>query len=508
MLIEIVREGAIARVWLNRPEQHNALVAELGAALVEALAHARRTTSCARRGARRARAVVLRRRRHRRDEGLGERHVRGEPRRSRSASAACSPRSRTFRSRWSRRIHGNVLGGGVGLGCACDIAVAAATLEVRAHRGAARHPAGAHQPLRDPPPRRSRRARADAHRRALRRRRRRCASGSSTTWCRRPSWTPRSTSASRRCSRAPAGRSARIKTLLELWADSRWEEYRAALPRTLAEVRAGDEAKDGLAAFFEKRKPRWRSARIERARRRVPQGPDRQPRRDRLPHRRHAARDGHPRRSRSTPRPTAARCTRASPTRRSRIGPAEPRASYLERRGADRARRSAAGAEAIHPGLRLPRRERGVRRGRRGRGAHVHRPDAGADPRDGRQARGARARRSRPACRSCPGAEGADAAALATRGGRSIGYPVMVKAALGGGGKGMRVVATPGRAGRGDRERARGWRASAFGDGAVYLEKRHRARRATSRCRCSATARATRSTCSSASARSSAATRR
>ena len=47
------------------------------------------------------------------------------------------------------------------------------------------------------------------------------------------------------------------KLLLELWADTAWEEYRSALPRTLAEVRSGAEAKDGLAAFFEKRKPRW-----------------------------------------------------------------------------------------------------------------------------------------------------------------------------------------------------------------------------------------------------------
>ena len=49
----------------------------------------------------------------------------------------------------------------------------------------------------------------------------------------------------------------RVKMLLELWADSAWEEYRTALPRTLAEVRSGEEARDGLAAFFEKRKPRW-----------------------------------------------------------------------------------------------------------------------------------------------------------------------------------------------------------------------------------------------------------
>jgi methylglutaconyl-CoA hydratase len=49
----------------------------------------------------------------------------------------------------------------------------------------------------------------------------------------------------------------RIKTLLELWGDASWEEYRAALPRTLAEVRAGDEAKDGLSSFFAKRKRKW-----------------------------------------------------------------------------------------------------------------------------------------------------------------------------------------------------------------------------------------------------------
>ena len=36
-----------------------------------------------------------------------------------------------------------------------------------------------------------------------------------------------------------------------------WDEYRAALPRTLAEVRSGDEAREGLSAFLEKRKPKW-----------------------------------------------------------------------------------------------------------------------------------------------------------------------------------------------------------------------------------------------------------
>jgi methylglutaconyl-CoA hydratase len=57
--------------------------------------------------------------------------------------------------------------------------------------------------------------------------------------------------------KAAPGAQRRIKTLLELWADTGWEEYRSALPRVLAEVRSGAEARDGLAAFFEKRKPKW-----------------------------------------------------------------------------------------------------------------------------------------------------------------------------------------------------------------------------------------------------------
>jgi methylglutaconyl-CoA hydratase len=49
----------------------------------------------------------------------------------------------------------------------------------------------------------------------------------------------------------------RIKMLLEHWGDAGWEEYRSGLPRTLADVRRSAEARDGLAAFFEKRKPGW-----------------------------------------------------------------------------------------------------------------------------------------------------------------------------------------------------------------------------------------------------------
>ena len=50
---------------------------------------------------------------------------------------------------------------------------------------------------------------------------------------------------------------ARIKALLVRYAETPWQAYRDSLPRTLAEVRSGEEARDGLASFLEKRKPRW-----------------------------------------------------------------------------------------------------------------------------------------------------------------------------------------------------------------------------------------------------------
>ena len=53
---------------------------------------------------------------------------------------------------------------------------------------------------------------------------------------------------------------------------------------------------------------------------------------------------------------------------------------------------------------------------------------------------------------------------------RRIGYPVMLKAAAGGGGKGMRLVAGEARLGR-DFEAARSEALGAFGDGSLYLEK-------------------------------------
>ena len=173
-------------------------------------------------------------------------------------------------------------------------------------------------------------------------------------------------------------------------------------------------------------------------------------------------------------------------------------------------RRAAPGADAVHPGLRLPVRER-----RASREAVL---DAGLvwvgpTPESMRaMARKVEAKRI-AADAGVPLVPGAELprrrerrrAARASRAG--VGYPVLVKASAGGGGKGMRIVRDAGRPARG------GGRGAARGAGVVRRphgvpRALRRAGRATSRCRSSATPTATSCTSSSASARSSAATRR
>jgi methylglutaconyl-CoA hydratase len=256
-LIETIREGAVARVWLARPDQHNALSPELGAELATTL-HTRAHED-------EVRVVVL--------GGRGPSFCAGADIGAMKASAQMTfeenlaeaeKLARMFAALGDfpkpvvGRIHGNVFGGGVGLVCGCDITVAAedsrfGITEVRLGILPAVISPYVIRRLGD----RSAREymltgeRFDAVTAA------RIGLVSHVV----PS-AGLDSKVDERVNQLLAGAPAaqrRVKALLELWGDAAWEEYRAALPRTLAEVRSGDEAKDGLSAFFEKRKPRWQS---------------------------------------------------------------------------------------------------------------------------------------------------------------------------------------------------------------------------------------------------------
>ncbi len=258
-LIEVVREGPVARVWLNRPEAHNAIDYDLGAELsaaLHALAHDEGV-----------RVVVL--------GGRGPSFCAGADIGAMKAMAGASFEQNLadagklagffaalgeFPKPVVGRIHGNVLGGGVGFVCGCDIAVSSddATFGLTEVR------LGILPGIISPY--------------VIRRLGDRAARELMLTGERFDAATALRVGLVHHV--APAGQldakvdervgellkggpdaQRRIKRVLELWADSTWEEYLASLPRTLAEVRSGAEAREGLAAFLEKRKPRWRADR-------------------------------------------------------------------------------------------------------------------------------------------------------------------------------------------------------------------------------------------------------
>lgn len=256
-VVEIAREREIARLWLNRPEQHNALSAEVAAELMSALEALARDDA--------VRVVVL--------GGRGPSFCAGADIAAMKAAANASFEDNVAEAQRLAamfaalaglpkpvvvRLHGSVFGGGVGLACAGDIAVAAddarfGLTEVRLGILPAVISPYVIRRLGDGRARElmltgERFGAADALRSGL--------IHHQVTLAELDRKIDERVAAL--LEGAPAAQ-RRIKQLLERRGDSTWSEYRASLPNTLAEVRAGAEAKDGLAAFFEKRKPAWKA---------------------------------------------------------------------------------------------------------------------------------------------------------------------------------------------------------------------------------------------------------
>jgi acetyl-CoA carboxylase, biotin carboxylase subunit len=155
------------------------------------------------------------------------------------------------------------------------------------------------------------------------------------------------------------------------------------------------------------------------------------------------------------------------------IGGSSPLESYLRiDRILDTARRC--GADAVHPGYGFLAEHEGFARAVRDAGLTFIGPTPEAMAAMGSKT-AARTAASRAGVPVVPGTadpipaelSGADLEAL----GRSVGYPLLVKAVAGGGGKGMRTVTEA--ADLADAVvTARSEAASAFGDGAVYLERK------------------------------------
>ncbi|HTO90833.1 MAG TPA: enoyl-CoA hydratase-related protein [Candidatus Sulfotelmatobacter sp.] len=254
-LVEVERTGKVARLWLNRPEVHNALSPELCAALDQALHELGHDDA--------VRVIVL--------GGRGPSFCAGADLAAMKASAAASfdfnlAEAQKLGGMFAAladcpkplvaRIHGSVFGGGVGLACACDVSVASED----ARFGLTEVRLGILPALISPY---VIRRLGDARARELMLTGERFDARTALEYRMIQRLVPAGeldAAVEERVSELLKGAphaQARIKMLLELWADSTWEEYRAALPRALAEVRSGDEARDGLASFFEKRKPGW-----------------------------------------------------------------------------------------------------------------------------------------------------------------------------------------------------------------------------------------------------------
>ena len=150
------------------------------------------------------------------------------------------------------------------------------------------------------------------------------------------------------------------------------------------------------------------------------------------------------------------------------IGPATASESYLNvAKILDVARRS--GAEAIHPGYGFLSENAGFARACRDAGIKFIGPSPESMEMMGSKTR-ARQNMKRAGVPFVPGSERGLDLDAAERLAEQIGYPVMLKAAAGGGGKGMRMVSSRDEL-RSAYENARSEAQRAFGDNEVYIEK-------------------------------------
>ena len=152
-----------------------------------------------------------------------------------------------------------------------------------------------------------------------------------------------------------------------------------------------------------------------------------------------------------------------------RIGPAPASASYLDRDAILAAVR-ATGAEAVHPGYGFLSENAAFARALEAEGVAFVGPPPDAIDKMGDKITSKRIA-AEAGVSTVPGHVGLieDADAVA-RVAAEIGYPVMIKATAGGGGKGMRVARSEAEAREGY-ERARSEAASSFGDDRVFVER-------------------------------------
>jgi acetyl-CoA carboxylase biotin carboxylase subunit len=151
-----------------------------------------------------------------------------------------------------------------------------------------------------------------------------------------------------------------------------------------------------------------------------------------------------------------------------RIGPPSAAESYL-RIPALIAAAETTGCEAVHPGYGFVSENADFVRACEDNDIVFIGPPAGVMERMGDKAR-AKAEMRAAGLPLVPGAEGIAGPDDALAAAEALGFPVLLKAAAGGGGKGMRAVAEAGEL-RDAYERASGEAQAAFGDGSLYVEK-------------------------------------